>query len=423
MGFLPILLLLAHGLTATSTPQAAAPRSSQTAPLVRVFLDCGHRCDFDYLRTEITFVDWVRDRRDAELHLLITTQPTGGGGIEWVAHAIGLGRFKTVDQQLTFSTDATATPDDQRRALAQTMKLLLVRYAADTEAAKRITVGFQPQAGPSRQGRADPWNYWVIKAGVNGYASGERSNSFVNTYGDISASRITEAWKINTAVEYSYNRSSYLLSDEERYTTISRGSTVVASVAKSIGPRWSLGAAVTAGSSTYLNQDLSFWAAPAVELNVFPYAESTRRRLTFAYLLGYRRYEYQQLTIYDRMSDAFLEHRGTVGLGLRQPWGTLNTVFEGRQQLSHRDRTNLRLNVNTSVRLFKGFQFDVGGNYVRPRDQIYLVKGEATDEEILVRQRQLATSYRYWINFGIRYSFGSVHNNVVNPRFQNVLDF
>lgn len=34
-------------------------------------------------------------------------------------------------------------------------------------------------------------------------------------------------------------------------------------------------------SSTYLNQELKVRAAPAVEYNVYPYSESTRKQLTF----------------------------------------------------------------------------------------------------------------------------------------------
>lgn len=44
----------------------------------------------------------------------------------------------------------------------------------------------------------------------------------------------------------------------------------------------------------------------------------------------------------------------------------------------------------------------------------------ASTEEILVRQRELATGYQYEVGFGVSYSFGSIFNNVVNPRFRNV---
>ncbi len=35
----------------------------------------------------------------------------------------------------------------------------------------------------------------------------------------------------------------------------------------------------------------------------------------------------------------------------------------------------------------------------------------------LLRQRQLLTGYQYFFNFGFGYSFGSIFNNIVNPRF------
>ena len=46
-------------------------------------------------------------------------------------------------------------------------------------------------------------------------------------------------------------------------------------------------------------------------------------------------------------------------------------------------------------------------------------KGNLTREEVLLRQSQLATTYRAFIYMGISYTFGSVLNNVVNPRFGN----
>ena len=71
----------------------------------------------------------------------------------------------------------------------------------------------------------------------------------------------------------------------------------------------------------------------------------------------------------------------------------------------------------SEIRLFKGFSVNFFGEYSRTRDQIYLPRGEATTEEILLRQRQLFTGYQYFFNFGVSYSFGSILNNIVNPRF------
>jgi len=44
-------------------------------------------------------------------------------------------------------------------------------------------------------------------------------------------------------------------------------------------------------------------------------------------------------------------------------------------------------------------------------------RGGATPQEVLLRRRQLATSYSYQGFVGLRYTFGSKFANVVNPRF------
>nr|MBA3948490.1 hypothetical protein [Acidobacteriota bacterium] len=75
------------------------------------------------------------------------------------------------------------------------------------------------------------------------------------------------------------------------------------------------------------------------------------------------------------------------------------------------------VNGSANVRLFKGFSFNVFGDYSRIRDQINLRKGNTSDEEVLLRLRQLATGYQYFMGFGVTYRFGSIYNNVVNPRF------
>ena len=61
---------------------------------LRVFLDCRHvACDSNHLRREIPFVDYVRDPADADVHVLVRTQPTGPGGTEFSLSFIGRRRF------------------------------------------------------------------------------------------------------------------------------------------------------------------------------------------------------------------------------------------------------------------------------------------------------------------------------------------
>ena len=37
--------------------------------------------------------------------------------------------------------------------------------------------------------------------------------------------------------------------------------------------------------------------------------------------------------------------------------------------------------------------------------------------DVLLRRRALLTGFQYFTHFGVSYTFGSIYNNVVNPRF------
>ncbi|HZD03784.1 MAG TPA: hypothetical protein VE173_02670, partial [Longimicrobiales bacterium] len=56
--------------------------------------------------------------------------------------------------------------------------------------------------------------------------------------------------------------------------------------------------------------------------------------------------------------------------------------------------------------------------YAWIRDQLDLEKGDASDVDIITRRRQLATSFRASTSISVSYTFGSIFNNVVNPRFE-----
>ena len=62
-------------LLSTTVAHAQALRANP----IRVFLDCNF-CDFNYLQVETPWVAFVRDRADADVHLLLTSIETGGGG-------------------------------------------------------------------------------------------------------------------------------------------------------------------------------------------------------------------------------------------------------------------------------------------------------------------------------------------------------
>ncbi|MGH7471956.1 MAG: hypothetical protein ACRENP_28730, partial [Longimicrobiales bacterium] len=66
---------------------------------------------------------------------------------------------------------------------------------------------------------------------------------------------------------------------------------------------------------------------------------------------------------------------------------------------------------------FRGLEVGVHGGYSWIRDQIALRKGSSDQVDVLLRRRELLTGYDYQAGIGLSYTFGSIFNNVVNPRF------
>ena len=180
-------------------PQGPPPGVPGARPPLRIFLDCGE-CDTDYLRREVAFVDYVRDRSVADLHVLVTTQSTGGGGTSWTLKFIGLGRFAGLDRTGTLTTGLTATSDERRKEFARVFKLGLVGYAADTGPASRLEVTWRrpppSQAGAPRTG-PDPWRGWLFRTSASTSMIGEASSKY-NSYNlSFSGNRTTPEWKIS----------------------------------------------------------------------------------------------------------------------------------------------------------------------------------------------------------------------------------
>jgi hypothetical protein len=72
---------------------------------------------------------------------------------------------------------------------------------------------------------------------------------------------------------------------------------------------------------------------------------------------------------------------------------------------------------DASIRVTTGLSIDLGGSASLVRDQLNIAARDATPEEILLELRELGTDYRYDFRVGLSYTFGSIFNSVVNPRF------
>jgi hypothetical protein len=390
-------------------------RAQQLDAPLTVAVTC--ECDRAALQKAAPFVTIVTEQAGADVHVLVSIQLG-----RWTLTATGLGRFAGRERTITFAIALPAPPETIATDLGRFMKLLLAEYAADTSLGSRLDVSFAKataasQAQSVQQDQKDPWNYWVFRMGASTNMYGEASASESSQYFNASANRTTEDWKLRISGYRSLSKSSF---DVDETTTIkSRLSDWSAEglAVKSLGPRWSVGVTSSLVGSTYSNARRIARVDPGIEFDWFPYSESSRRSLTFIYSVGTARYEYLRETIFSKLEETIWQHSVRSSLGLRQPWGTAGASLQFVQQLSSPDRTRFVLNANMNIRVLKSLTLNSSGSYTRIRDQFTLEKGDATDEQVLLRQRQLATGYRYSFSVGFSYAFGALSNASVNPRF------
>ena len=384
---------------------------------LRVFIDCGF-CDTEFFRHEITFISHVRSRQDAQVHVLVTTQGTGGGGTEYVLKFIGVQEFAGRDDELKYLASAAATDDGTRKGLTQVLKLGLVRFAAHLPNARNITIGYSTDSvtGTTPPPR-DPWRNWVFRISGNGNFNGEAStkSSFLN--GSLSASRITDQWKLRLSFTGSRNRSTYIVDDTTEIRSRASAYFGEGLIARSLGPHWTVGLMGSTVTSSVDNNDLVARVGPALEYDFFKYSESTRRLLTLQYGIDVIRATYSDTTVFGKVRESLVNQRLTLSLSAQQPWGSANIGVTGSNYLHDFSKNRLEVFGGTNLRLVKGLSFNLFGSYSRVRDQLSLAKGNVSTEDLLLRLRQLKTNYRYFAFTGLSYTFGSIFNNIVNPRF------
>lgn len=388
-----------------------------------VFLDCNARnCDFDHFRREITWVNWVRDRQDSDIHLLITSQRTGGGGLQYTLDYIGRRANEGVEKSTLYISDPNDTDTEVRNQLTTTMALGLVQFIENNpQIASRLRIiydepAIDDDAGPIISEEDDPWDLWVFRLGMEGSIEGESQQKAYSLEGSTSARRVAEDFKIELELDAEYDREEFDEIGAETFVNISQDYSAELLAVWSLSPHWSLGGLGEVSKSTFNNLDLSILGGPALEYNIFPYSESTRRAITFRYSIELASFNYELITVVGKTKDIFGRHSLAIRTEVQQEWGEIFGIVEGIQYFddpsTHRINTLLRL----EYRLFRGFNVDIFLRFSRIKDQFFLPATDLSAEEILLRRRQRETDFQFDIGVGLSYRFGSKFSNIVNPR-------
>ncbi len=420
---LALLLLLALPTLAAAQvpePDSLAPSEAPkqlTRPL-RVFLDCQARCDSDYLVTELPYVAFVRDRQLADVHVLVTSLGAASGGEEFTLAFLGQDGFGALSDTVTVHTPPGATDDDERQEIRRAMSRGLFPFVSRTSVAGQLDIRFEGE--PIAEGEqvvSDPWNFWVFEAEIGGSADIEQRRRSWSTDGELRAQRVTDRWKVETELEGEYETSEFELSGGRTAsnTLVSYG--VEALVVRSLGDHLSAGVTAAAAHSDFFNQRLAARVGPALEYNFLDWDQATRQRVTLRYSLGVTYFDYLEETIFLRERETVVsQHVGVAGR-LRQPWGSVNASVSFGNIVNEPSKNILTVDAFGDIRLLAGLGVFAEVEASRVRNQLYLPRGDLSDEEILLGQRALATDYSLEVRIGLSYTFGSIYNTIVNPRF------
>ncbi len=347
------------------------PQDEMRSVAPNVYLDCDRRsCDFEYIKTEITFVNYVLDRQSADIHIIVTRQPTGGGGSEYTLAFIGLKKHEGKAATLRYYSKPTDTEDQYRRGFVNVLKQGLIPYVYDTPLSEFISISYAQKKDFRPTPTSDPWHYWVFGLGLRGNGEFEDQAERYSYQINLSANRTTEAMKFRLYGGLSFTHRRYEIPDEEPIVSDTTRKSLSTSVFKSIDGHWSWGGSASLYASTYDNARLFTSFGPSVEYNIFPYAEATRRELRLQYRVSFNLRTYDEITIYDKERENLFSQSLQAVLEIKEPWGSIGASVQGSTFVPEVKYNNLRADFGVYINLFRGLSFNVGGQYSRIRDQL-----------------------------------------------------
>ena len=410
-----VLLLICFIAENTKAQESNTEPDSLRKNAVRLFIDC-QRCDIDYIRREIPYVNYVRDVKEAQVYVLETRQGTGSGGSKYTFTFLGQEEFEGMDDTLVYASRPDDPRDQTREGRTQMLRMGLMRYVAKTPIFKEVQIRHTGRSVPEEV--IDKWNYWVFELETRPRFELEESLKEMSFRNSASAVKITPDWKIEMDFDQRFTRTKYNFEDTT-YTEDKDSKSLDNLIVKSIGEHWSAGAAFDISASTFQNTKLNYEIYPSIEYNIFPYSESTRRQLRLLYGIGYSYNNYIDTTIYNKVVENLFGQKLEIAYQVQEKWGSVNVSLEGSTYFHDFSKNKIELEGFINIRITKGLSLSVFGSVGRIHNQLSLIKGEVSEADILLELRELASEYNVDGGIGLTYTFGSIYSNIVNPRFGN----
>ncbi len=342
-------------------------------------LDCNtFPCDSDYFRTEVAFVNWVRDRTLAQIHLIVTRNQTGGGGGVYDFDFIGLQELDAEDDRLTFTSLGTDTEDEILAGLSQVMGAGLARYATLIGQPSTFEIS-SPEQLAVNAGRLvsadqveDPWNFWVFEVSARVNLEGEETENQRRYRGSFEAQRTTETWRSEFEWFGDFRKDERELEDGSLIVDERSSWNADVFLAYALADHWSLGTISGAGASTRRNEKFEATVTTALEYSFFRYVTAPRQSLTARYELGLQYFDWEEETIFFQTEELRPQHQLQLQLFQLQPWGESRVSVDARQYLHDSAIWSLSLSGDLEFRIVRGLELDLGAELEFIEDQLFI---------------------------------------------------
>jgi len=362
----------------------------------------------------------VRDQDDASVYLQINDLATGGGGREYTLIFSEIGLQNERSDTLRYVSSSTDSNDERRIGLNRYIKIGLMPYVTNTVAIRSLDIFFEAPETDLREEEEeikDPWNSWVFDVNVRSNLSGQSSETNFGFYTGLEADRTTHIWKIRSQLRGEIRR---------RTLDVSSGTL---NINRDWGNFWQMfGYSLSDHSTVALFASANFnrsnnialhtYIAPAFEYNFFPYNEFQERRFIVQYQVSPMFRRYYNTTVFGKDEELIMSHELSSRLRYDQRWGRIDVRVSGLNYFHDTSINRLEINPSFNIRIMRGLSISLSGRYRVINDQLSLEGAiDPDDPENIISGGQRPTSYDYSISFGLSYTFGSIYNNIVNPRF------
>ncbi len=205
---IPVFFILLFLFFETQAQSNSLPKT------INVFLDCsnGGNCHRDFIRQELPIINFVRDRQDADVHVLLNIQYMESGAAMQTLYFIGNKLFENKTDTLAYKIATGIQENEERNLLLENLKMGLMQFLIKTEQVKNIQISFKNIEGeiPNKESfEKDVWDYWVFQLGLNGSMDGNQN--YFNAYGNgnINANRETNKNKTSINLNSDLSQQKY----------------------------------------------------------------------------------------------------------------------------------------------------------------------------------------------------------------------